>query len=71
MRHVVLFVLAIATAWWLSPFAHLLPEHGRYIEIGAIIAVFAVIDFAIGRAKGSRKPAARSATPYAAPARRR
>ena len=70
MRHVVLFVLALATAWWLAPFAHLLSKDGRYAEIAGIVAIFAVIDFAIGRAKAARKPAPRSATPSATPAQR-
>jgi hypothetical protein len=72
MRHIVLLILAIATAYWLAPYAHVLSQKQRYIEMGAIFAVFFVIDIAIGQAKKTRKPASRSGTsPYAAPAKRR
>jgi hypothetical protein len=60
MRHVVLGVLAIATAFWLAPFAHTLPARGRYAEIASIVVVFAVIDLVIGRAKKARKAASSS-----------
>ncbi len=70
MRHVVLFVLAIVTAWWLAPFAHLLSKDGHYLEIAGIVVVFALIDFVIGRAEAAKMPAPRSATPYATPGKR-
>jgi cytochrome bd-type quinol oxidase subunit 1 len=70
MRHIVLFVLATATAYWLGPYAHTLTQKQRYIEMAAIFTVFFAIDFVIGRAR--RKPASRSgASPYAVPAKRR
>ena len=72
MRHIVLFILATATGYWLAPDAHVLSQKQRYIEIGAIVAVFFVIDLVIGRAKATRKPAARSgSSPYAATGKRR
>ena len=72
MRHIVLLILAIATAYWLAPHAHVLSQKQRYIEMAAIFAVFFVIDLVIGQAKKTRKPAPRSGgSPYAAPAKRR
>jgi hypothetical protein len=72
MRHIVLFALAIAAAFWLAPALHVLPQHAKTVAEVAIIAVFAVADLAIGLAVRRRKPASsRRATPYAAPARRR
>ena len=65
MRHIVLFVLAVATAFWLAPAFHVLPQHKRDVAIAVIIAVFFVADLAIGRRK---KPRTRELPP---PPRRR
>lgn len=54
MRHVVLFALAVATAFWLAPAFHVLPQHKKDVAIAAIIAVFFVADLAIGRRKKTR-----------------
>jgi hypothetical protein len=72
MRHIVLFALAIAAAFWLAPALHVLPQHAKTVAEMAIIVVFAVADLAIGLAMRRRKPApSRRTTPYAATARRR
>jgi hypothetical protein len=72
MRHIVLFVLAAAAAYWLAPHAHVLSQKQRYIETAVVVAVFFVANFAAGRAKAARKPASRTgASPYAAPAKRK
>jgi hypothetical protein len=74
MRHVVLFVLAIAAAFWLAPALHVLPQHAKSAAEVAILAVFVAADLVIGLAAGRRKAArapARPAARYAAPARRR
>jgi hypothetical protein len=74
MRHVILFVLAIAAAFWLAPALHVLPQHARGTAIAVILAVFVAADLAIGLAARRRKAArtpARPAARYAAPARRR
>jgi hypothetical protein len=68
MRHVVLFALAIAAAFWLAPDLHVLPQHAKTAAEVAIIAVFAVADLAIGLAR--RKPASTRAASYTAPTRR-
>jgi hypothetical protein len=71
MRHIVLFVAAAATAYFLGPYAHTLTPNQRHIEIGVIVAVFFVIDFMIGQLR-PRKPASRAGgSPYAAPAKRK
>jgi hypothetical protein len=71
MRHVVLFVLAIAAAFWLAPALHVLPQHAKTVAEVVIIAVFAAADLAIGLALRRRKPASRPRpTPYAVAARR-
>ena len=49
MRHVVLFALAVATAFWLAPAFHVLPQHKKTAAEVLIVAVFFAIDFAIGR----------------------
>ena len=54
MRHVVLFVLAVATAFWLAPAFHVLPQHKRDAAVFIIAAVFFAIDYAIGRRKRTR-----------------
>jgi hypothetical protein len=72
MRHIILLILAAATAYWLAPYAHVLSQKQRYIEMAAIFAVFFVIDLAIGQAKKTRKPATQNGrSPYAAPTKRR
>ncbi len=54
MRHIVLSVLAVATAFWLAPAFHVLPQHKRDAAVFIIAAVFFAIDFAIGRRKKTR-----------------
>jgi uncharacterized membrane protein YgaE (UPF0421/DUF939 family) len=54
MRHFILSALAVATAFWLAPAFHVLPQHKKDVAIAAIIAVFFVADLAIGRRKKSR-----------------
>ena len=72
MRHIILFICGVAVAYWLAPYAHTLTPKQRYIEIAAVVAFFVVVDVVIGRAKASRKPAARSgSSPYAATGKRR
>jgi hypothetical protein len=56
MRHVVLFALAVATAFWLAPAFHVLPQHKKNAAEVIIVAVFFAIDFAIGRRKKPRTP---------------
>jgi len=71
MRHIVLFALAVASAFWLAPALHVLPQHAKIVAEVAIIAVFAAADLAIGLAMRRRKPASRPrTTPYAVTARR-
>jgi hypothetical protein len=72
MRHIILFTLAIAAAFWLAPALHVLPQHAKTAAEVVIIAVFAAADLAIGLAKRRHRPAARRpATSYATTARRR
>jgi hypothetical protein len=72
MRHIVLFALAVASAFWLAPALHVLPQHAKTVAEVVIIAVFAVADLAIGLAMRRRRPPARRpATPYAVTGRRR
>jgi hypothetical protein len=72
MRHVILFVLAIAAAFRLAPALHVLPQHAKTVAEVVIVAVFAAADLAIGLAKRRHRPASRPrTTPYAATARRR
>ncbi len=54
MRHIVLFALAVATAFWLAPAFHVLPPHKKDVAIAVIVAVFFAIDYAIGRHKKTR-----------------
>ena len=54
MRHIVLSVLAVATAFWLAPAFHVLPQHKKDAAVVIIAAVFFAIDFAIGRRKKTR-----------------
>ena len=54
MRHVVLFALAVATAFWLAPAFHVLPQHKKTAAVVIIVAVFFAIDYAIGRRKKTR-----------------
>ena len=54
MRHIVLFALAVATAFWLAPAFHVLPQHKKDVAIAVIIAAFVAADFAIGRRKKAR-----------------
>ena len=60
MRHVVLFALAVATAFWLAPAFHVLPQHKKTAAEVLIVAVFFAIDFAIGRRRRSPARACRS-----------
>jgi hypothetical protein len=71
MRHVILFVLAIAAAFWLAPALHVLPQHAKIAAEVAILGVFAAADLAAGLLRKPARGPARPATPYAAPARRR
>ena len=64
MRHIVLFALAVATAFWLAPAFHVLPQHKKNAAEVVIVAVFFAIDYAIGRRKQTR-------TRVLPPARRR
>lgn len=71
MRHVVLFALAIAAAFWLAPDLHLLPQHAKTVAEVAIIGVFALVDLTIGLVTRLHKSGSgRTATRYATPARR-
>lgn len=54
MRHIVLSALAVATAFWLAPAFHVLPQHKRDAAVVIIAAVFFAIDYAIGRRKKTR-----------------
>ena len=54
MRHIVLFALAVATAFWLAPAFHVLPPHKRAVAIAVIVAAFFAADFAIGRRTKTR-----------------
>ena len=72
MPRIILPILAAVTAYWLAPHAHVLTQKQRYVETAAVIAVFFVINFALGRARAARRPASRPGSgPYAAPAKRR
>jgi CO/xanthine dehydrogenase Mo-binding subunit len=73
MRHIVLFALAIAAAFWLAPALHVLPQHAKTVAEVVIIGVFAAADLAVGWAMRRRpRPAPLQRTArYAAPARRR
>ena len=72
MRHVVLFALAIAAAFWLAPDLHVLPQHAKTVADVVIVAVFAAADLAIGLVMHRHKPkSGRTATPYTVTARRR
>jgi len=69
MRHIVLFAMAIAAAFWPAPALHVLPQHAKTVAEVVIIAVFAAADLVIGLAR--RKPASRPRiTPYAVTALR-
>ncbi len=54
MRHIVLFALAVATAFWLAPAFHVLPQHKKTAAEVIIVATFFAIDYAIGRRKKIR-----------------
>jgi len=54
MRHIVLFALAVATAFWLAPAFHVLPQHKKTAAEVLIVAVFFAADFAIGQRKKAR-----------------
>lgn len=54
MRHIVLFALAVATAFWLAPAFHVLPQHKKTATEVLIVAVFFAIDYAIGRRTKAR-----------------
>ncbi len=54
MRHLVLFAMAVATAFWLAPAFHVLPQHKKIAAEVIIVAVFFAADFAIGRRKKTR-----------------
>ena len=54
MRHIVLFALAVATAFWLAPAFHVLPQHKKTAIEVLIVAVFFAIDYAIGRRTKTR-----------------
>jgi hypothetical protein len=72
MRHLVLFAMAVATAFWLAPALHVLPQHAKTAAEVAIIAVLVAADLVIGLGVRRHKPASRArTTPYAATARRR
>jgi hypothetical protein len=55
MRHIVLLILAVATAYWLGPYAHTLTQTQRYIEMGAVFGFFFAIDLFVGAAKKQKK----------------
>jgi hypothetical protein len=54
MRHIILFAMAVATAFWLAPAFHVLPQHKKNAAEVIIVAVFFAADFAIGRRKKTR-----------------
>ncbi len=66
MRHIILFAMAVATAFWLAPAFHVLPQHKKNAAEVIIVAVFFAIDYAIGRRKKTRMRV--PVIPYTAPA---
>ena len=55
MRHIVLFAMAVATAFWLAPAFHVLPQHKKVA----------------GESPSSSRPVLRGSTSRSAGARRR
>ncbi len=55
MRHVICMSLAVLTAFWLAPSAHLLPPARRNAETAFIIGFFFALDLAAGLIKAGRQ----------------